>query len=171
MARMPWVRGVTVFGAVALVVGNMVGTSIYTLPATLATAVGPMALVAWVVTALGYLFVALVYASLGARYPRTGGPSVYAREAFGELAGFQTMWAYWVSCVVGNAAIVTSIVGYAAGFSPALAESALLQFALAQALVWGLCLVNLVGIYMIFFGVSEIFAAFSVRSRHAEVSS
>jgi APA family basic amino acid/polyamine antiporter len=131
---------------VALVVGNMVGTSIYTLPASLAGAAGPLGLVAWVVTAFGYLFVALVYASLGVRYPRTGGPYVYAREAFGELAGFQTVWAYWVSAVVGNAAITAGVVGYIVGFSDTLAASRPLQFLVAQGLLWGLCVLNVLGV-------------------------
>lgn len=146
MSSASLVRAVTLLGAVALVVGNMVGTSIYTLPASLARDVGPVAIVSWVVTAAGYLFVALVYASLGARYPRVGGPYVYAREAFGEVAGFQTVWAYWCSAVIGNAGIVTSVVGYAVGFSSRLASSTLLQFALAQALLWGLCLLNVLGV-------------------------
>ncbi|MBC7788487.1 MAG: amino acid permease [Anaerolineae bacterium] len=140
------IRGLSLLGAVALIVGNMVGTSLYTLPASVAKAAGPFGIVAWLFTAVGYFFVALVYASLGTRYPRTGGPYVYAREAFGEFAGFQTVWAYWFSAVIGNAGIVTGVIGYAAGFSPALGESVWLQFALAQALIWGLCLINVIGI-------------------------
>jgi basic amino acid/polyamine antiporter, APA family len=146
ISRPALVRGLTLLGTVALCVGNMVGTSVYTLPASLAKATGPLGLVAWLVTAVGYLFVALVYASLGVRYPRTGGPYVYAREAFGEFAGFQTVWAYWVSSVIGNAAIVTGVVGYAVGFSNPLAGSTMLQFLLAQTLLWGLCLLNVLGI-------------------------
>ena len=101
----------------------MVGTSIYTLPASLAKATGPFGLVAWAFVAFGYLFVALVYSRLGTRFPRTGGPYVYARHAFGDLTGFITVWSYWLSAVIGNAAIVTGAVGYIAGFSPALAAS------------------------------------------------
>ena len=140
------VRGLTLLGTVALIVGNMVGTSIYTLPASLADKVGPYGLLAWLLTAAGYLFVAFVYASLGTRYPRTGGPYVFAREAFGEFAGFQTVWAYWFSAVFGNAAITTGVVGYIVGFSPTLGRSTLLQFLLAQALIWGLTLLNVIGI-------------------------
>jgi APA family basic amino acid/polyamine antiporter len=140
------VRGLTLLGTVALVVGNMVGTSVYTLPASLAQAVGPLGMAAWALTAAGYLFVALVYASLGTRYPLTGGPYVFTREAFGDFAGFQCVWSYWISAVVGNAAIVTAVVGYAVGFSRPLAGSTVLQFALAQALLWGLCLLNVLGI-------------------------
>ncbi len=140
------VRGLTLLGTVALVVGNMVGTSVYTLPASLAAAVGPLAILAWLLTALGYLGVAVVYASLGTRYPRTGGPYVYARKAFGDFAGFQTVWAYWISSIIGNAGIATGVVGYAEAFSPALAGSVALKFALAQAMLWGLCLLNVLGV-------------------------
>ena len=140
------IRGLTLLGTVALVVGNMVGTSIYTLPASLAGVAGPFGLVAWVLVAAGYLFVALVYARLGTRYPRTGGPYVFARVAFGDFAGFITVWSYWVSAVVGNAAIVTGAVGYLVGFFPALEGSAVGRFALAQGLLWGLCLINVRGI-------------------------
>src|SRR5215207_32945 len=124
----------------------MVGTSIYTLPASLAATTGPLGIAAWLLTAVGYLFVALVYASLGVRYPRTGGPYVYAREAFGDFAGFQTVWSYWFSAVIGNAAIVTGVVAYAVGFSRALAGSVLAQFALAQGLLWGLGALNVRGV-------------------------
>lgn len=140
------VRGLTLLGTVALVVGNMVGTSIYTLPASLASVTGPFGIVAWGVTAAGYLFVAIVYSRLGTRYPRTGGPYVYARAAFGDVAGFVTVWSYWVSTVVGNAAIVTGAVGYLVGFSPALGASPLLRFLLALSLLWGLCLLNVLGV-------------------------
>ena len=140
-------RALGLLATVALVVGNMVGTSVYTLPASLAVETGPLGIVAWIVTAVGYFFVAVVYASLGARYPRTGGPYVYAREAFGDFAGFQTVWAYWVSAVIGNAGIVTGVVGYAVGFSPGLADGGPWpSFLLAQALLWGLCLLNVIGV-------------------------
>jgi APA family basic amino acid/polyamine antiporter len=144
--RPTFVRGVTVVGAVALVVGNMVGTSIYTLPASLAQAVGPLGIVAWLLTALGYLGVALVYANLGARYPRTGGPYVFAREAFGDFAGFLSVWLYWISALIGNAGIVTGIIAYAEGFLPALSANPMLRFGVAQLLLWTFCGINILGI-------------------------
>lgn len=139
-------RGLTLLGAVALIVGNMVGTSVYTLPASLAKACGPLGILAWIVTAAGYLFVALVYARLGPRFPRTGGPYVFAREAFGEFAGFLVVWAYWISATVGNAGIALALVGYFSGLSGTLEGSAAGKFALAQALVWGLTLLNVLGV-------------------------
>ncbi|HEX2778166.1 MAG TPA: amino acid permease, partial [Gemmatimonadaceae bacterium] len=145
-AAVELVRGLSLLGTVALVVGNMVGTSIYTLPASLAKVAGPYGLVAWAFVAAGYLFVALVYARLGTRFPRTGGPYVYARAAFGDFPGFVTVWSYWVSTIIGNAAIVTGAVGYITGFSSALEASPPLRFFLALALVWGLCLINVIGV-------------------------
>lgn len=139
-------RGLSLLGAVALVVGNMVGTSVYTLPATLAAACGPLGILAWVVTAAGYLFVALVYARLGPLYPRTGGPYVFAREAFGDFAGFLVVWSYWISATVGNAAIGLAVVGYVAWFSPALSASHFGKFLVAQVLVWGLTILNVLGV-------------------------
>ncbi len=141
-----FIRGVTLVGAVALVVGNMVGTSMYTLPASLAQALGPLGIFAWVVTALGYFGVALVYANLGARYPRTGGPYVFAREAFGDFAGFLSVWLYWISALIGNAGIVTGIIAYAEGFVPALSANPLLRFGVAQLLLWMFCGINVIGI-------------------------
>lgn len=139
-------RNVGLLGATALVVVNMVGSSIYTLPASIAKNVGPSGIVAWGLTALGYLFLARVYAQLGTRFPRTGGPYEYARVAFGDLAGFAVVWSYWLSATIGNAAIVQSVVGYAPELWPALGGDRVLQFALAVALVWILCAVNVLGV-------------------------
>ncbi|MBC7561514.1 MAG: amino acid permease [Gemmatimonadaceae bacterium] len=130
----------------ALAVGNMVGTSIWTLPATMAKAAGPLALAAWAITAVGYFFIARTYSRLGTRWPRTGGPYVYVREAFGDFAGFQTVWSYWLSATIGNAAIVTAVIGYATGFSESFRESPMQQFMLAQLLLWGFCALNTIGV-------------------------
>jgi basic amino acid/polyamine antiporter, APA family len=141
-----FVPAVSLLGAVALVVGNMVGTSMYTLPASLAQAIGPLGIGAWILTAIGYFGVALVYANLGARYPRTGGPYVFAREAFGDFAGFLSVWLYWFSAVIGNAGIVTGVIAYAEGFLPALSAHPLLRFGVAQLLLWTFCGINILGV-------------------------
>ncbi|TAJ18674.1 MAG: amino acid permease [Planctomycetota bacterium] len=139
-------RRIGLFGAVALVVVNMVGSSVYTLPASLAKSVGPLALVAWLATALGYVLVASVYARLGARFPRSGGPYEYARRGFGDAAGFTTAWAYWWSATIGNAAIASSAAVYAPELFPSLRESPVATFAIALACVWALCGLNLLGV-------------------------
>jgi basic amino acid/polyamine antiporter, APA family len=144
--RGTFVRGMSLLGAIALVVGNMVGTSMYTLPASLAKEVGPLGIVAWLLVAVGYFGVAVVYADLGARRPRTGGPYGFAQEAFGDFAGFISVWLYWISLLIGNAGIATGVVAYAQGFFPVLGTSPFARFAVAQTLLWSLCAINIVGV-------------------------
>jgi APA family basic amino acid/polyamine antiporter len=138
--------GLSLLGVVALIVGNMVGTSIYTLPANLAAAAGPLSIVAWALTGLGYWFVALVYARMGTLFPRSGGPYVYARAAFGDYAGFLAVWAYWFSATVGNAAIALGVTGYLKQLVPGVLGLPGIDCWLALALLWVLTLLNVLGL-------------------------
>src|SRR5919112_4192791 len=97
--------------ASALVVGSVVGTGVFALPASLAV-FGPISLVAFALVTVGALALSLTYRSLAARLPSSGGPYVYAREAFGDFAGFLNAWSYWITAWAGNAAIVVAWVGY-----------------------------------------------------------
>ena len=82
-------RELGLVAATAIVVGNCVGSGIFTSAASLAVASNPKtAIIAWVITAIGSLLIALSFASLGTAMPRTGGPIVYTRAAFGDFAGF-----------------------------------------------------------------------------------
>jgi basic amino acid/polyamine antiporter, APA family len=74
--------------ATALVIGNMVGSGIFTLPAVLAGEAGPASILALVFTGVGAMLLALVFANLGRAHPRTGGPYYFARRAFGDFVGF-----------------------------------------------------------------------------------
>lgn len=58
---------------IALVVGNMVGSGIFLLPASLAAAAGPVSIFGWIFTGVGAMLLALVFARLGRVFPRTGG--------------------------------------------------------------------------------------------------
>ncbi|WP_310719000.1 APC family permease [Streptomyces lydicus] len=97
--------------ASALVIGSIIGTGVFALPSALAP-YGPVSLVAFVVVSLGALALALTFGALSKRVPASGGPYVYAREAFGEFAGFLNAWSYWITAWAGNAAIVVAWVGY-----------------------------------------------------------
>ncbi|MEU8517290.1 amino acid permease [Kitasatospora sp. NPDC048722] len=98
-------------GATALVVGSIIGTGVFALPSALAP-YGPIALVAFVLVTVGALALAVTFGRLSERVPGSGGPYVYAREAFGEFAGFLTAWSYWITAWAGNAAIAVAWVGY-----------------------------------------------------------
>ena len=91
--------------ATALIMGGIIGTGVFTLPASIA-AYGWMAIIALVVVSVGALMLALMFGSLAKREPDAGGPYAYARHAFGDFAGFTTAWPYWITAWAGNAAIV-----------------------------------------------------------------
>ncbi|XXJ62095.1 amino acid permease [Embleya sp. MST-111070] len=92
-------------------VGSIIGTGVFALPAALAP-YGPISLVAFVIVTVGALALAVTFGRLARRVPGSGGPYVYAREAFGEFAGFLNAWSYWITAWAGNAAIVVAWVGY-----------------------------------------------------------
>jgi APA family basic amino acid/polyamine antiporter len=131
--------------ATALVVGNMIGSGVFLLPASLA-AYGGISIVGWCFTAAGSLLLALTFASLSRRGAATGGPYAYSRRAFGDFTGFQVAWGYWIAVWTGNAAIVVAGVGYLAYFFPRLAHSNLAGAVVALAGVWLFTLVNLAGV-------------------------
>ncbi|GGQ56168.1 hypothetical protein GCM10010250_30600 [Streptomyces althioticus] len=97
--------------ATALVMGNIIGGGIFLLPASIAP-YGTISLLAFGVLTVGAIALALVFGRLAERDPRTGGPYVYAREAFGDFAGFLAAWAYWITTWVSNAALAVAAVGY-----------------------------------------------------------
>ncbi|MGW0735624.1 amino acid permease [Streptomyces sp. NPDC002851] len=97
--------------ATCLVMGNIIGGGIFLLPASVAP-FGTISLVAFGVLTLGAIALALVFGRLAQRDPRTGGPYVYAREAFGDFAGFLAAWSYWITAWVSNAALAVAAVGY-----------------------------------------------------------
>jgi APA family basic amino acid/polyamine antiporter len=132
--------------AVALVVGNMVGSGVFLLPASLAAAAGPVSIIGWIFTGVGAMLLALVFARLGRVFPRTGGPYAFSRRAFGDFIGFQTAWGYWIAAWAGNAAITVAFVGYLAVFWPALATHNLLAALVGIGMIWFLTAVNSLGV-------------------------
>jgi len=131
--------------ATALVVGNVIGSGVYMLPASLAP-YGRNSLVGWLFTATGALLLAAVFAALSRAFPKDGGPYVYTRAAFGELAAFVVAWGYWVSVWVGNAAIATGAVSYTSAFAPWIARVPGASVVVTIAVVWLLTLVNCWGV-------------------------
>lgn len=131
--------------ATALVVGNMIGSGVFLLPSSLAP-YGAMSLAAWVFTAAGAILLALVFARLSRHVRATGGPYVYTRAAFGDYAGFLVGWGYWLSIIVGNAAIAVAATSYLGVFWPALTTHNLLAALVTIGIVWILTIVNAAGV-------------------------
>jgi arginine:ornithine antiporter/lysine permease len=128
----------------ALVVGNMVGSGIFMLPSTLAQTASPLGVtLAWVVTGLGVLMIALVFGKLSIRRPDlTAGPQSYARAMFkseksGNVSSFVMVWGYWIANWISNVAIITSFAGYLSTFFPVMTDASVLFFAGSQPIELG----------------------------------
>jgi APA family basic amino acid/polyamine antiporter len=131
--------------AIALVVGNMIGSGIFLLPATMAPYGGVSAL-GWAFTAAGAILLALTFAWLARARPVASGIYAYPKLAFGDFAGFLVAWSYWISIWITGAALATATVSYLSALIPPLAESRPLAAAAALALLWVLTGVNLHGV-------------------------
>src|SRR5246127_2605386 len=113
-------RDLGVSHAAAVVVGTIIGSGIFLVPAEMMQAVGSAKLVyvVWVVGGLLSFFGALTYAELGAMRPQAGGEYVYVRDAYGPLAGFLYGWTWFVIAKPASVAtIVTGLVRILGTFS------------------------------------------------------
>jgi APA family basic amino acid/polyamine antiporter len=113
-------RDLGVSHAWAVVVGTIIGSGIFLVPAEMMLAVGSAKLVylAWLVGGLLSFFGALTYAELGAMKPEAGGEYVYVRDGFGPLPGFLDAWTWFlISKPASIATLATGIVRVLGTFS------------------------------------------------------
>jgi APA family basic amino acid/polyamine antiporter len=131
----------------ALVVGNMIGSGVFLLPASLAS-FGSITVFSWCATAVGAMLLALVFAKLSTLFPKTGGPYIYCKEGFGNFVGFQVAYNYWIYMWVGNAAIAVAFTGYLSTFFPELAHNNVHAFFITAGAVWFFTIVNIIGVHL-----------------------
>src|SRR3954451_13593420 len=118
-------RGLGLYDATMVVVGSMIGSGIFLVPADMARQLGSPGwlLVAWVVTGVLTVAAALSYGELAGLLPRAGGQYVYLREAFSPLWGFLYGWTLFLVIQTGTIAAVGVAFARFAGFLwPAVAE-------------------------------------------------
>jgi basic amino acid/polyamine antiporter, APA family len=132
--------------ATGLVIGSIVGTGVFTMPAVLAGA-GTMGIVVLGVIAVGATLLAVLFGQLTKRIPNSdGGLYAYSRHEFGDFAGYLVGWCYWIQAWAGNAAIVASWVFYVdalLGFSH---PSGMENWGIALVGLWVPAIVNLIGV-------------------------
>src|SRR6185437_7341108 len=105
--------------AASIVIGIVIGSGIFLVPAEMMQAAGSAKLVylAWIVGGLFAFCGAVAYAQLGAMKPQAGGEYVYIRDAYGPLPGFLSAWTWTVIVKPSSlAAISTGIVRVLANF-------------------------------------------------------
>ena len=103
-----FVQGMGLFSATAIVMGSMIGSGIFIVPAEMSRTLGSPALLiaAWLVTAAMTIIGALSYGELAAMMPKAGGQYVYLREALGPLWGFLYGWTLFLVIQTGTIAAV-----------------------------------------------------------------
>lgn len=139
-------RALGLTSATGLVIGSIVGTGVFTMPAVLAGA-GTMSLVVLGVIAVGAMLLAVLFGQLTRRVPNAdGGMYAYARHEFGDFAGYLTGWCYWVQTWAGNAAIVSSWVFYVTALFGWAHPSGLQNWGIALVGLWIPAAVNLAGV-------------------------
>ena len=109
---------------IALVVGSMIGSGIFSLPQNMAASAGAAAiLIGWLITGIGMLSLALVYQTLSNRQPALdNGVFAYARALGGEYLSFNSAWGYWISAWIGNVSYLVILFAALSYFFPLFGE-------------------------------------------------
>ncbi len=113
------VRGIHRWDLVALVLNAIIGSGIFNLPGRVFKVAGSWSLLAYLVCAIAVILMILCFAEVSSRFRTTGGPYLYAREAFGPLAAFQMGWLLWLARFTAFAALTNGALDYLAYFWPA----------------------------------------------------
>ncbi|QBM75429.1 amino acid permease [Sphingomonas sp. AAP5] len=125
-------------------VGGMIGSGIFVLPAQLAP-YGWTSIVAWIVGVSGAMLIAWVLARLTAAMPEATGVVAMCGAGLGPLCGVLVGWSYWIGIWSANAVIALTAVRYLAQFVPMIGATALAQAVSATVLIWLLTVLNLGG--------------------------
>jgi len=139
-------RAMGLTSATGLVVGSIVGTGVFTMPAVLAGA-GTMGIIVLAVIAVGAMLLAVLFGQLSKRVPNSdGGLYAYSRHEFGDFAGYLVGWCYWIQAWAGNAAIVSSWVFYVDALFKFSHPSGMENWGIALVGLWVPAAVNLAGV-------------------------
>ena len=99
----------------AIGINQVIGGAIFLMPAPVAAVLGGWSVVGFALAGLASLLVALCFAEVSSRFEASGGPSLYARAAFGRFAGFEVGWMQWFTRVASQASVVNGL-ALAVGF-------------------------------------------------------
>jgi amino acid transporter len=138
-------RDIGFFGAAFLVLNSVIGAGIFALPGKVAVSAGLFS--PWLFLVVGVLFlsVVLTFAELASYYDKTGGPVLYAGDAFGPLVGFSTGWLIFLARMTAFAANANVMAMYLASLSDVFAGD-LARGAIITIVTIGLTWANVLGV-------------------------
>ncbi|HKG59161.1 MAG TPA: amino acid permease [Pyrinomonadaceae bacterium] len=110
------VRGIRRWDLVAIAINGIIGAGIFGLPSRVYSLIGTYSLIAFVVCALVVALIILCFAEVGSRFNETGGPYLYAREAFQPAVAFEIGWLIWLARMTAFAANGNLLINYVSYF-------------------------------------------------------
>lgn len=139
------IRGIGRWDLTALVINCIIGAGIFGLPSKAFALAGSYSLIVCIACALIILLIVVCYAEVASRFDKTGGPYLYAREAFGPLVGFEAAWLYFIVRVSTFAANCNLMVTYLGVFWPG-ASGPIARLVIIGLVVLSLFAINLIGV-------------------------
>src|SRR5687768_8209446 len=110
------VRGIRRWDLVAIAVNGIIGAGIFGLPSRVYSLIGTYSIIAFVVCALVVALIILCFAEVSSRFEETGGPYLYAREAYQPAIAFEIGWLIWLARVTAFAANCNLLINYLSYF-------------------------------------------------------
>ncbi|HET6143089.1 MAG TPA: APC family permease [Candidatus Acidoferrales bacterium] len=129
----------------ALVINSIVGNGIFGVPSIVSSYLGQWSPLAYLIAAVGMGIIMACFAEVASQFRKSGGPYLYAREAFGRFLGIETGWLLWLIRVTASAAAVNLFTNYLAEFWPNVNQP-LPRLAVLSILVGFLTIVNYCGV-------------------------
>jgi APA family basic amino acid/polyamine antiporter len=136
-------RELSLLDTVGIGINGIIGSGIYLLVAPLAKAGGGASVAGVLLCGALCVLIALCFAEVGSMYDESGGPYVYARDAFGKPFGFAVGWLGMAVGVLGLAAVSSGFAGALARFWP---EANALRAPIACGIIILFGAVNLIGV-------------------------
>ncbi|MBD5346771.1 MAG: amino acid permease [Bacteroides sp.] len=136
------------WGLTALVFGLMVGVGIYNLPQNMASVATPLSvLVAWLITSIGIFPLVIAFNWLSNNYPQyNAGLYQYAQAEFGNYAGFNIAWGYWLCTAFSNIAYAVMLNDSVGAMFPVLLNHGWPTVLFGSILIWVMFLIVVRGI-------------------------
>jgi len=129
----------------AIGVNQVVGGSIFAMPAALAASVGAWSPLLVLAIGLASMLIAVTFAEVSSRFDATGGPYLFTRAAFGRFLSFEVGWMQWFTRVASWAAVINVLVASLAFYWPA-ASTEPYRSMLMAVVISSLAVINILGI-------------------------
>lgn len=143
--RQQLVREIGRWSLAALTVNCIIGSGVFGLPSVLAGLLGRASVLAVVLAAAAMGVILACFSEVASRFTETGGPYLYAREAFGRFMGIQVAWLVWFVRLTSCAANANLFVVYLGEFWPG-AVQPLAKLSILTALIGILAVINFLGV-------------------------